>query len=125
MPRNNNNSDRKTGCEVKHYTNGDNEQKHFYYAWHNSKLGKVTCKMTPMTPEGARNLAEAKGYDKSYSNITSSGNKRYFYELEFRVKDSLEIKRKRGICSLNKRGQFFINSMNMVANHKKNSFTTL
>ena len=120
----NDKSSKKTGCERINYVNGDGEQKHFYSAWHYSKLGKVQCKITPMTPEGAKNLAELKGYSDDYTNISQSGHLRHFYELTFRPAGSLEVQRKKGICSL-KNGRFLINSMQMIANVKKNSFTTL
>lgn len=118
-------SGNKTGAEKKFYTNSDGEHKEFIWAWHNSSWAKGTMKAYPMTPEGAKRLAKEKGYDSSYSHITSKGNQRYFYELELRKAGEIEITRKKGVASLNNRGQLVIKSVNMVANIKKSSFTTL
>lgn len=118
-------SSNKTGAILKKYVNSDGERKEFIWAWHNSSWAKGSMKAYPMTERGAKNLAKEKGYDSSYSNVTSRGFQRYFYELELRPAGSVDITRKKGVAALNNKGQLVIKSVNMVANIEKNSFTTL
>ena len=114
----------KTGATLTNYVNSDGENKRVINAYH-KRGGEVELKAYPLTEQGARELAKAKGYSKDYGPITRSGKERWFYEVSVREKDKIKPETNSGIASFDKKtGKMTIWSLRMSLNVKSNTFVT-
>jgi hypothetical protein len=106
----------RSGAKLTSYTNSEGVVNEVITAWNKSKKGFLTLKAYKMTPGGAKELAKVKGYDKSYSETTSNGNERWFYQAEFKAAGEVAKKYYKGIAIF-KRGQkkLYISKFGMVA----------
>ena len=112
----------KSGAKLTRYTssNGDNE---VITAWNASKKGFVSLKAYKLTKKGAKAIAKVKDYSSDYSEITSNGNERWFYDAEFKQKGEIAKKYYKGIAIF-KRSQkkLYISRLGMVASCSKDYF---
>jgi len=114
---------KKTGAKLTNYTNSDGEAKTMASGWNTSKAGFLTFKAYPMTKEGAKALAKSREYSSDYSNITSKGNERWFYEAEFMAKGEVSKKFYSGIAIYKKSSRkLYFSRFNKVASFNKNYF---